>query len=71
VYAPKGTPKPVVDRLSKEIAAILKEPDVQEKLGKTMGMELVGGSPEQLRDLMASEIPRWAKVVQESGASVE
>lgn len=67
VYAPKGTPKPIVDRLSKEIAAILKEPDVQERLGKTMGMELVGSTPEQLRELMATEIPRWAKVVQESG----
>ena len=71
VYAPKGTPKPIVDRLSKEIAAILKEPDVQERLGKTMGMELVGSTPEQLRELMATEIPRWAKVVQESGASVD
>ncbi|HYG42321.1 MAG TPA: tripartite tricarboxylate transporter substrate binding protein [Bordetella sp.] len=71
VYAPKGTPKPVVDRLSQEIAAILKEPDVQEKLGKTMGMELVGSSPEVLRDLMATEIPRWAEVVKKSGASVD
>ena len=71
VYAPKGTPKPIVDRLSREIAAILKEPDVQEKLGKTMGMELVGGTPEQLRDLMATEIPRWAEVVKASGASVD
>jgi tripartite-type tricarboxylate transporter receptor subunit TctC len=71
VYAPKGTPKAIVDRLSKEIAQILKEPDVQEKLGKTMGMELVGSTPEQLRDLMAREIPRWAEVVQKSGAKVE
>ncbi|AOB31516.1 ABC transporter substrate-binding protein [Bordetella sp. H567] len=71
VYAPKGTPKPIVDRLSREIAEILKEPDVQEKLGKTMGMELVGGSPEQLRELMAREIPRWAEVVKKSGAKAE
>lgn len=71
VYAPKGTPKPIVDRLSKEISELLKEPDVQEKLGKTMGMELVGGSPEQLRDLMAREIPRWADVVKKSGAKAE
>ncbi|MVW80268.1 Bug family tripartite tricarboxylate transporter substrate binding protein [Bordetella sp. 02P26C-1] len=71
VYTPKGTPKPIVDRLSQEIAQILKDPDVQEKLGKTMGMELVGSTPEQLRDLMASEIPRWAEVVKKSGASVD
>jgi tripartite-type tricarboxylate transporter receptor subunit TctC len=71
VYAPKGTPKAIVDRLSKEIAEIVKEPDVQEKLGKTMGMQLVGSTPEQLRDLMAVEIPRWAEVVKKSGAKVE
>jgi len=71
VYAPKGTPKPIVERLSKEISAILQEPDVQEKLGKTMGMELVGSTPDALRDLMASEIPRWAAVVEKSGASVD
>jgi tripartite-type tricarboxylate transporter receptor subunit TctC len=71
VYAPKGTPKPIIDRLYKEISEILKEPDVQQKLGKTMGMELVGGSPEQLRDLMAREIPRWKAVVQKSGAKAE
>lgn len=71
VYAPKGTPKAIVDRLSQEIAAVLQEPDVQEKLGKTMGMQLVGSSPEALRDLMATEIPRWAEVVEKSGASVD
>jgi len=70
VYAPKGTPKPIVDRLSKEIALILKEPDIKEKLGVTMGMELVGSTPQELRDLMAKEIPRWAEVVKKSGASV-
>lgn len=71
VYAPKGTPKPILDKLAQEIAVIVKEPDVQEKLGKTMGMELVGSTPEQLRDLMAAEIPRWAEVVKTSGATVE
>jgi tripartite-type tricarboxylate transporter receptor subunit TctC len=71
VYAPKGTPKPILDKLAQEIAVILKEPDVQEKLGKTMGMELVGSTPDELRALMATEIPRWAEVVKTSGATVE
>jgi len=34
-----------------------------------MGMELVGSTPEQLAELMAKEIPRWAEVVRKSGAS--
>ncbi|HWK71642.1 MAG TPA: tripartite tricarboxylate transporter substrate binding protein [Burkholderiaceae bacterium] len=70
VYAPKGTPKPILDRLAQELSVIVKDPEVQEQLGKTMGMQLVGSTPEQLRDLMAAEIPRWADVVEKSGASI-
>jgi tripartite-type tricarboxylate transporter receptor subunit TctC len=71
VYAPKGTPRPIVDRLAQEIQKALKLPDVQAKLGKTMGMELVGGGPDELAALMKREIPRWAALVKKSGASVE
>ena len=71
IYAPKGTPKPVVQRLSQEIAKALKQPDVQDKLGRQMGMEIVAGGPEQLAALMAKEIPRWAALVKKSGASAE
>src|SRR5688572_24061963 len=69
IYAPKGTPKPVVQRLHAEIAKALKQPDVQAKLGGQLGMELVGGTPEQLAALMSKEIPRWAALVKKSGAS--
>ncbi|HEX7749410.1 MAG TPA: tripartite tricarboxylate transporter substrate binding protein [Bordetella sp.] len=63
VFVPKGTPQPIVDKLSKAIAEIVKDPDVQEKLGKTMGMNLVGSTPEQLQALIDKEIARWADVV--------
>jgi tripartite-type tricarboxylate transporter receptor subunit TctC len=69
VYAPKGTPKAVVERLHAEIAKALKQPDVQAKLGGQLGMELVGGTPQELAALMAREIPRWAALVKKSGAS--
>jgi tripartite-type tricarboxylate transporter receptor subunit TctC len=69
IYAPKGTPKPVVQRLSQEIARALKQPDVQAKLGQNMGMEIVAGGPDELAALMAKEIPRWAALVKKSGAS--
>jgi tripartite-type tricarboxylate transporter receptor subunit TctC len=70
VYAPHGTPKPIVDRLHDEIAKALKLPDVQGKLGG-LGMELVGGTPQELAALMAREIPRWAALVKKSGASAD
>jgi tripartite-type tricarboxylate transporter receptor subunit TctC len=69
IYAPKGTPKPIVDRLHAEIAKVLKMPDVQAKLHDQLGMDLVGGSPQELAALMAREIPRWAALVKKSGAS--
>ncbi len=68
VYAPKGTPRAVVDTLSTEIAKALRQPDVREKL-TGLGMEVVGGSPAELAALMAKEIPRWAALVKKSGAT--
>jgi tripartite-type tricarboxylate transporter receptor subunit TctC len=54
--------------LNAEISKILAMPDVREKLGKQLGMELAGGSPEELAALMKREIPRWAELVKKSGA---
>jgi tripartite-type tricarboxylate transporter receptor subunit TctC len=69
IYAPAGTPKEIVQRLNVEIVKILKSADVREKLGKQLGMELVGSTPEEVTTLMKSEIPRWAALVKKSGAA--
>ena len=47
------------------------QPDVQEKLGKGMGMEIVAGGPDELAALMEREIPRWAALVKKSGAKAD
>ncbi len=70
VYAPKGTPKPIIQRLNAEIVKILQMSDVKEKLSG-LGMEIVGSSPEELARLMSEEIPRWADLVRKSGAKAE
>ncbi len=69
VYAPKGTPQPIVQKLNAEIRKILAMPDVKEKLGNQLGMEIVGSSPEELAAHMGREIPRWAALVKKSGAT--
>ncbi|MET3512618.1 tripartite-type tricarboxylate transporter receptor subunit TctC [Pseudacidovorax sp. 1753] len=71
VYAPKGTPKPIVQRLNAEIVKALRQPDVKDKLEGQLAMEIVAGSPEELRDFMAQEIPRWAELVKKSGATAD
>ena len=68
VYAPKGTPKPIVDRLNAEIVKILKSPEVRDKLMGANGMEVVASTPAELSALMQREIPRWADLVKKSGA---
>ncbi|SNT34852.1 Tripartite-type tricarboxylate transporter, receptor component TctC [Noviherbaspirillum humi] len=69
LYAPKGTPAAVVQRLNAEVVRILKQPDVQQKMTQQLGMEIVGSSPEALANFMAREIPRWADLVKKSGAT--
>ncbi len=71
VYAPKGTPKSIVQRLNAEIVKALRQPDVQAKLQDQLGMTIVGSTPEELAAHMDREIPRWAELVRKSGASAD
>jgi tripartite-type tricarboxylate transporter receptor subunit TctC len=71
VYAPKGTPKAVIDRLNTEIVKILKSKEVSSSLQSANGMEIVASTPADLSKLMASEIPRWGELVRKSGAKAD
>jgi len=70
MFAPANTPKPVIDRLNAEVLRVFKLPDVVERL-KTLGLDPILSSPEELGKYQASEIVKWAKVVKESGAKAE
>ena len=70
IYAPKGTPAPIIARLNAEIVKMLKSPD-GERLSKQFGMEIVASTPAELAAHMAREIPRWAALVKKSGASAD
>ena len=62
ILAPKGTPKPVVDKLSSEIAKAVQAPDVKAKLA-TLGNESVGSTAAEAEKYIAAEADRWAKLL--------
>ena len=65
-----GTPKPIMDRYHKELVKILRSADVKEKL-ESMEFEVIAGTPEQFRNWIISEIPRWGKVIKLTGAKAD
>ena len=70
VFAPAGTPKPVVDKLNAAIRKALDDPAVRETL-LTRGTVTVPGTPDDLARFVASENARWSKVVKQIGAQVD
>ncbi len=66
VCAPRGTPAAIVDKLSREIAAVIQAPETRERLA-IAGVEVHGSTPEQLRDFIAAEYPRWDKLLTQLG----
>ena len=70
VLAPVGTPRDIVNRYNSVINEILRSPQVVEKLAK-QGLVVGGGTPEQLSEFLANDIPKWQKVVKEAGISAE
>ena len=62
LFAPAGTPKPVIDRLNAEVLRVFRLPEVADRL-KTLGLEAVLSSPEELAAYQASEIAKWTKAV--------
>jgi tripartite-type tricarboxylate transporter receptor subunit TctC len=69
VFAPAGTPAPVVARLSQEIATAVRRPDIAEKLAQ-LGYEPVGSTAEEFAAFQRAEVEKAAEVVRISGAVV-
>ena len=70
LFAPKGLPAEIDQKLQAAAKQVLESPDVREKL-TAAGVEIANGSPQQLADLLKEDMARWAKIVKQSGAKVD
>jgi len=70
LMGPAHMPKEVVDQLSSEVNAILKQPDVMEKIAN-QGGDIIGGTPVQFSTFLKSDVEKWAKLVKDAGITLE
>jgi tripartite-type tricarboxylate transporter receptor subunit TctC len=70
VVVPRATPAPLVERINADIVRALGARDLRERL-EALGAELAPGTPQDFADYIAREIPKWAKVVKDSGARAD
>ena len=70
ILAPTSTPEPVITKLSVELNAVLRDPNVA-KWMQTQGFEVAGGSPADFTAHIKKETVKWARVVKDSGATAD
>ena len=66
IYAPTGTPRPIVDRMHAEIKKAVLAPDVTQKFVDQFNMEILTTSPEEFAAYQKSEQDRWFKVIKDN-----
>ena len=70
VLAPAGTPREIVQRLSSELAAIIRAPETRARLD-AMGVVPSGSTPQEFDAFIASETAKWGKVIRTAGVKAE
>jgi tripartite-type tricarboxylate transporter receptor subunit TctC len=69
LYAPKGTPKPIIDKLSKALQEALKDPNLKQRYAE-LGAETVSqerATPDALREHLKTEIDQWGPIIKKAG----
>jgi tripartite-type tricarboxylate transporter receptor subunit TctC len=70
VLFPAGTPRPVIERMNREMNAALRAADVRERLNAA-GLEPAGGTPEEFAQLIRTESEKWGPIIRRTGAKID
>lgn len=70
IFVPVGTPRPVIDRLQREIARIMATKEMQDD-AVTMGSKTGGDRPEEFAAYVRSEIQKWGKVIKDANIKIQ
>ena len=71
VYAPAGTPQPIVERMHAELVKAVNAPDVRQKFAEQIDMEILGSTPAEFAAFQKAEQERWFKVIQDNGIKAD
>lgn len=70
MFVPAKTPRAIIERLNKALNAVIDDPDVKAQL-LAQGAEGVGGTPERLGQVVAAELPKWAKLAKDANIKAD
>jgi tripartite-type tricarboxylate transporter receptor subunit TctC len=70
LLGPAGLPRPIVDRLNREVTGLLRAPATREKYA-AFGIDMTPSTPEELGERIRTEAPYWAKLMREAGVKRE
>ena len=70
LVAPAGTPRDIVDRIAREVAQIVAEPEIKQRLA-TLGSHAVGSTPEEFGAFLRADIGKWTKAIREMNISID
>ena len=70
VLVPAKTPKPIIDRLNREMVHILRRSEVQSQL-EMLGFDVVASTPDELTQFIKSEMAKWSKMLKQAGIKVD
>jgi tripartite-type tricarboxylate transporter receptor subunit TctC len=71
IYAPAGTPKPIIDRFHAELTNVLSQPDVRKTLSEGLGMDLNVSTPEALQKWTLEQLAHWGRIVKDGGIKTD